>query len=140
MSFRPPSFIIQELVPPDIYAALGERAWELLDPRATQTLQQLRDRFGPLIVNNWHQGGPFKESGLRSLTTPTGAKYSQHRYGRAFDCKVKQTEPPGVAAYVLKHAAEFPHLTTIENTDATPTWFHFDVRAHNKEGIWVVNP
>lgn len=140
MSFRPPNFLIQEFVPPDIYAALGERAWELLDPRATLTAQQLHDKFGPLIINNWHKGGAYRESGLRSLASTTGAKYSQHRYGRANDCKFKNATPHEVAEYVLKHASEFPYLTTIENPDATPTWFHFDVRAHNKEGIWIVNP
>lgn len=140
MSFRPPSFIIQELVPPDTYSALGERAWELLDSCALMTLQALRNKFGPLIVNNWHSGGSYRESGLRSFTSPTGARYSQHRFGRAFDCKFKNRVPAEVADYVLKHAAEFPHLTTIENPDATPTWFHFDVRNHDKTGIWIVNP
>jgi hypothetical protein len=140
MNYRPASFIIQELVPPDIYAALGERAWELLDSRALETLQQLRNTFGSLIVNNWHKAGAYKESGLRSFTTSTGAKFSQHKYGRAFDCKFKGATPREVASYVLKRATEFPYLTTIENPDATPTWFHFDVRNHSKEGIWVVNP
>jgi hypothetical protein len=119
---------------------MGERAWELLDLRALQTLQALRDKFGPLTVNNWHTGGAFKESGLRSFNTGTGAQFSQHKFGRAFDCKFKGGTPREVAAYVMMHADEFPLLTTIENPDATPTWFHFDVRSHNKEGIWVVNP
>jgi hypothetical protein len=45
-----------------------------------------------------------------------------------------------VAQYVLKHPQEFPELTTIENVEFTPTWFHFDDRNHDKGGIWVVNP
>lgn len=125
---------------PDTFKALGERAWELLDPRATQMLQTLRDKFGPLTVNDWHTGGSYHESGLRSPSTSTGAQFSQHKFGRAFDCKFKGYTPREVAAYVLKKASEFPELTTIENPDATPTWFHFDVRSHSKEGIWVVNP
>jgi len=148
VNYRPTSFVLQELVPPDVFHALGERAWELLDPRATQTLQQLRDKFGPLTVNNWHTGGAFKESGLRNPATPTGAKYSQHKFGRAFDCKFKNATPHEVADYVLKAAqrfdqregTEFPYLTTIENPEATPSWFHFDVRAHDRYGIWIVNP
>jgi hypothetical protein len=139
-NYRPTSFVIQELVPPIVFNCLGGRAWELLDPRATLTLQQLRDKFGPLTVNNWHTGGSYHESGLRSPLTTTGAKFSQHKFGRAFDCKFKGHTPREVAEYVLQHAYEFPQLTTIENPDATPTWFHFDVRAHSKEGIWVVNP
>lgn len=134
------SFVIQELVPPDIHAKLGDRAWELLDHRALETLQALRDRFGPTTVNNWHQGGSYKESGLRSFTTSTGAKLSQHRFGRANDCKFKNATPREVFEYVLAHTEEFPHLTTIENVAATPTWFHFDVRLNSKPGIRIVNP
>lgn len=137
---KPISFALDELVPPDIYMSRGERAWELLDRYALITLQQLRDKFGPITVNDWHNGGQFKESGLRSFTTTTGAKLSQHRFGRAFDCKPKNVTVREVADYVLAHPGEFPHLTTIENPDATPTWFHFDVRNHDKPGIWIVNP
>lgn len=140
MRYRPSNFIIQELVPPSIYQARGERSWELLDARALLSLQALRDRFGPLTVNNWHSGGTYKESGLRSFSTGTGAAYSQHKFGRAFDCKFKNATPRQVCEYVLAHTDEFPHITTIENPDATPTWFHFDVRDHNRQGIWIVNP
>lgn len=140
MGYRPTNFILQELVPPDIYQAMGERGWELLDNRALFTLQALRGSLGPITVNNWHAGGSFKESGLRSMTTATGAKFSQHRFGRAFDCKFKDVTPREVRDYVLKHPEAFPYLTTVENTDATPTWFHFDTRNHQREGVWIVNP
>ena len=134
------SFLIQELVSPDIHAARGDRAWELLDSRALDTLQTLRDALGPCTVNNWHSGGTFKESGLRAFGTATGAGYSQHKYGRAFDCKFKSLTPPDVLAYVQANRGKFPHLTVVENTNATPTWFHFDVRFTGKPEIWIVNP
>jgi hypothetical protein len=137
---KPKSFLLQELVPPDIYAARGERAWELLDPRALITLQSLRDALGPCIVNDWHKGGPHKESGLRSFHTPTGAVYSQHRFGRGFDCKFKSVSPHEAMSYVMANYASFPHLTVIENPNATPTWFHFDTRLTSRPDIWVVNP
>lgn len=139
-NYRPTSFVIQEFVPPDVYEALGERCWELIDPRATLTAQQLRDKFGVLTINNWHTGGSYHESGLRSPLTTTGAKFSQHKFGRAFDCKFKNVTPHEVAEYVLLRASEFPYLTTIENPEATPSWLHFDVRSHSKQGIWIVNP
>lgn len=134
------NFVIQELVPPDIYQARGERAWELFDTRALETLQTLRTWFGPTTVNNWHAGGSYRESGLRSFTTKTGAVYSQHRFGRAFDCKFQGVTPSEVQQYVLANRRAFPHLTVIENTLHTPTWFHFDTRYHTREGIWIVNP
>lgn len=138
--YRPANFVVQELVPPDVYQALGDRAWELLDYRAVFTLQQLRDHLGPITVNNWHTGGSYKESGLRSPFTNTGAKFSQHKFGRAFDCKFRNYTPRQVADYVLARPSEFPYLTTIENPDATPTWFHFDTRNHGRQGVWIVNP
>lgn len=140
MGYRPRDFKLEELVPPDIHSARGERAWELLDTYALLTLQTLRDKLGPITVNNWHVGGQYRESGLRSLITKTGATLSQHRFGRAFDCKLKSHAPREAADYILAHQAEFPYLTVLENPDATPTWLHFDTRNSNREGIWIVNP
>lgn len=137
---KPKSFILQELVDPDIYKARGERAWELLDPRALITLQELRDSLGPCIINSWHAGGSFKESGLREFGTGTGATYSQHKYGRAFDCKFRDALPAEALAYVQANRGKFPHLTVIEDVAHTPTWFHFDVRFTGRPDIWIVKP
>lgn len=134
------SFIIQELVPPTIFAARGDRAWELIDANAAMSLQALRDRFGPCTVNNWHINGTYKESGLRAFSTPTGAAYSQHKYGRAFDCKFRNATPREVFADVMRDPSKFPHITVLEDVNFTPTWLHFDTRLHNRNGIWVVKP
>jgi hypothetical protein len=138
--YRPKHFELRELVPPDIHAARGDAAWELLDPRALVLLDALRDTFGPCTVNDWHRGGRFKESGLRDVVTGTGARYSQHKYGRAFDCKFADATPGHVFDYLLERAIEFPELTVLEDVKATPSWLHFDVRAANWEGIRVVKP
>ena len=140
MKYRPKDFEIRELVGPDIFQALGDRSWELLDARALMTLQTLRDELGPILINTWHVGGTFQESGLRSATTTTGAKFSQHRYGRAFDCKFKNVTPQEAYEYILANEKVFPYLTTLENINATPSWMHFDCRNHSRPGIWIVNP
>lgn len=140
MTYRSKHFQLHELVPPDVFAARGETAWELLDPRALVTLDALREHFGACTVNDWQAGGLYKESGLRSSQTVTGAAYSQHRYGRAFDCKFKGAVPDEVGVYVIANSGEFPHLTTIEDTAATPTWFHFDVRNNSTTGVRIVKP
>lgn len=136
------NYIIQELVSPEIYQARGERAWELIDTRAAETLQALRDRFGICMVNNWHApyNGAFKSSGLRNWDDPVGAKYSQHKYGRGFDCKFRHASPQEVYAEILRDPSKFPHLTTLEDVQFTPTWLHFDTRYHSRIGIWVVKP
>jgi hypothetical protein len=140
MIYRPRHFRIEELVPPDIFEARGERAIELLDVEALITLDALRDRFGTLTVNDWLWHGSYSESGLRRPDTETGATYSQHKYGRAFDCKFARATPREVFDDVLEHDDLFPHLSAIENVDFTETWLHFDTRNHGRRGIWVVNP
>ena len=139
-TYRPKHFGLRELVGPDLYMARGEAAWELLDPRGLAVLDALRDKWGPVTVNDWHVGGGFSQSGLRDPVTGIGARLSQHKSGRAFDCKFKDTTPQAVYAYLLENADEFPGLTTLEDIAATPTWLHFDVRAANWAGIRVVKP
>src|SRR5690554_3311309 len=136
-TFMPANFILQELVAPAIYQARGMRAWELVCPYALRTLQTLRDVFGPTTVNNWHAGGQYKESGLRELTTSTGAALSQHKFGRAFDCKFRGITPQEAFDYILAHPDRFPYLTVLEDVRYTPTWLHFDTRNHNQPGIWI---
>lgn len=140
MIYRPKHFDLEELVCPEIFRARGTRAWELLDTYALITLDQLREAFGPLTVNDWHWGGKFRYSGLRPRTGGEGAEYSQHRYGRAFDCKPKTTTVQAMHAAIQATPDRFPHLRVLEAIEATPTWLHFDVRNHTRSGIWVVQP
>jgi hypothetical protein len=140
VSYRPRHFELYELVPRDVFEARGLAAWELLDDRALVTLDALREKFGACVVNNWRDGGPYHESGLRSFDTATGARYSQHRFGRAVDCKFSGATPREVFDYVVAHAAEFPLLTTLEDVNDTPTWLHFDVRNNAGSGVRIVKP
>ena len=140
MIYRPRYFGLEELVAPEIFKARGERAWELLDVYALVTLDQLRERFGKMTVNDWHWGGKFKYSGMRPFVGGVGAEYSMHRFGRAFDIKPKETTPQEIHASILADQAAFPHLRVLEAIKATPTWIHFDTRNHTRATIWVVNP
>jgi hypothetical protein len=140
MGYRCKYFKIQELVTPEIYKARGDAAWQLLQAPALRSLDLLREQFGVCTVNNWAAGGTYRESGLREFGTKTGAPYSQHKYGAAFDCKFRSATPQEIFAWVLEYSQAFPEITTVEDVAATPTWFHFDVRNHNRAGIWVVTP
>lgn len=133
-------FAIQNLVPPEVWASRGENAWELIDQRLIFTLDDLWDNLGPFVVNDWHTGGHYKESGLRSAGTSTGAQFSQHKYGRAADCKFKDQAPVQAYQFIMKNPDKFPYLSTLEDLEATPTWLHVDVRNHNATGIKVVKP
>lgn len=140
MDYRPPSFDLRELVAPRIHVRFGDAAWFLLNENALRSLQALREKFGPIVVNNWHTGGSFRESGLREQDTTTGAPKSAHKRGEAFDCKPKACTVRDMYEYVLSHEEEFPLVRRVENIKATLTWFHFDVVEHPGSGIKVFMP
>jgi hypothetical protein len=128
-----------ELADPSIIAERGEQTWNLLNPLALMSLDALREKFGPIVVNGLHNGHNYTESGLRRSDTATGSKWSIHKFGGAFDCKPRACTVKDVYDYVLAHPDEFPHINRVENIAATPTWYHFDV-ANAASRIQVVNP
>lgn len=118
-------FRIEELVPPSVFKEYGDRAWQFLDERALRTLDVLRDKFGKIIVNDWVFGGKNKYRGLRPIFCKIGAPYSQHRFGRAFDCIFKEADIDEVRDYILENKKEFRYINAIE---LQVSWLHFDVR------------
>ena len=124
------NFELQEFVDPIIYRMRGDKSIELLDPKIIQIAEFIRGHFGaPVIINNWHNNGQYSESGLRRFDCCTGAKYSQHKYGRAIDVKIKGvTDYEEIRNEIRKNFALFRlvGLTTIER--GTPTWLHCDCR------------
>lgn len=117
-------FEIHELVPKHIYESRGERAWELLDERALFTLDLLRDRFGPITVNNYAFGGSRQWSGLRTAQSPYYSETSQHSFGRAFDCLFRDSKAEAVRRHILSDPGDY-NITGIELNVA---WLHFDCR------------
>ena len=139
-TFRPKYFALQELVGPEFFQKWGERSWEWLRPELLQTIDQIREKFGSVTINNWHVGGVFKESGLRDFITSTGAGNSLHKYGCAMDCKFQGVKPAEVQSYILSRPEMFPLLTCMEDAEITKTWLHVDVRNHGQAGVWIVKP
>ena len=132
-------FDIREFVDPEAFKARGDKSIELIDIRIVKVVELLREIVGkPIIINTWHIGGQYKESGLRQMNTATGAKYSQHKFGRAVDVKVSGMKSEDVRNIIrsnwkfLKEAG----LTTIEKD--TPTWVHLDVRYTGLETLYEV--
>lgn len=123
------NFWLYEFIPPDVYEHMGASSIWLIDMRIVQVCQLLRERFGkPITVNNWMNGGRRYLSGYRPLRSNFGARYSQHKYGRAADIVVEGTEPEAVREDIRKNFARYREagLSTIEKT--TPGWVHLDVR------------
>jgi hypothetical protein len=130
-------FKIYELVPKHVYEDLGESAWILLDSRALEMLDKIREFSGPLIVNNWKWGGDREWSGLRTPESPYGTSYSQHRFGRAFDCISSQKSSQELREHILNNPEDFPYIRGIE---LDVSWLHFDTGNRPGKGIYTFKP
>lgn len=147
--YKPRFFRIEELVWPEFHEQRqrrGDALFMAFDARAPLTLDRLRERYGPLVVNDWLWGGEFTLSGLRPFGSGVGAALSQHIFGRAFDCKFRQVEAGEVRAELLagrrRGAGEtFEHVARIEAFPGMG-WFHFDTGNHDaaRDGVLVVTP
>ena len=127
--YIPKYFKIQELVPPSVFRDRGIKAWQFLNPILLESLDQIREEFGPIIINNWHTGGNRQWSGLRTDQSPYGTAYSQHRFGNAADCLLK-VDIDSVRRWVIDK-----QLTGITGVEKDVSWLHVDVR--NCEKVMV---
>lgn len=130
-------FKIYELVPKAVHKARGESAWSLLDSQALEMLDRIREFAGPTTVNNWYWKGDRMWSGLRTPESPYYSPYSQHTYGRAFDCITPQKTAQELREYILSTPDEFPYIRGIE---LDVSWLHFDVGNRPGEGIVTFKP
>ena len=124
--YIPHHFKPEELVPKDVFTALGSRSLILMDARILWTIDMVREYFGVVIVNNWHKGGPFGQRGFRNDSN-TGAVYSQHRYGRGIDFDVVGKAAEEVRQFIIskQDRKDFQYITAME---IGTTWVHIDCR------------
>lgn len=137
MMYRCEHFEIHELVPPTIFDARGERAWQLLDDRLLVTLDRLRNRYGPMKINDWYWGGNRQWSGLRIPASPYYSATSQHTYGRAADCLFKEVTVDEVRQDILDFPTA-PDFALIGSVELGTPWLHLDVR--NCDRIMTYRP
>ena len=137
--YKPKHFPLQELVDPASFSALGNRAWQCLDPRLLWTLDAIRGLHKATIVNTWHNGGQFSLRGFRSPGCGVGAAYSQHRFGRAADMHFTERSVEEVRADIIQHPErpEYQYITAVE---LDVSWLHIDLRAHDRSrGLFLFN-
>lgn len=144
MTYKCKYFKIQELVDKDTYDNYGETCWQFMDDRLLMVIDHLRDELGPITVNNWHTGGNYSLSGLRPPSCTVGSAMSQHRFGRAVDCKFSKHSADDIRAWLLKHwTPKYVHFhfgldiqLTVENK---VSWVHLDLR-NNGQLLNFFNP
>jgi len=137
-------FKIYELVPQPIYDKRGEKAWQLLDYRALKTLEWLRESLGQCTVNNWYWDGQYSQSGFRTeeayiRDSAYLKSLSQHKYGRAFDCKFKDYTAEEARQWILEEweNSGFDWPITLEED---VSWLHFDVRNRPENKVYTFKP
>lgn len=117
-------FNTDELVPPEVYALLGEHSRKLIDPRIVDMLNKLREWANcPIYVNNAARGR--SESGLRIPTSKYYSPTSQHSVGKALDSVCDQISAKEFHKEILKNLDMYPDIRFIE---IDVNWLHIDCR------------
>ena len=109
--------------------------WRIfMNPVIINIAQVLRNEFGSITINNKYWGGRFNWSGYRTRTSGVGAKFSQHKFGRALDLKFKDATPIEVQNYIIENEEMFYKLglRRLEDANITKTWLHIDTMSANK--------
>jgi|GEM_PF-1006027 len=140
------NYDVRELVPPEIYAAFGDKSVRFVNKHCADFLEWLSSYLGVhIVVNNWHfflenpaptgdedwffDGHIYRNSGFRTKDCKEGADNSQHRMKDALDCKAKGFEAELLRQVIREQFSSLNkrfQLTTIEKD--TPTWLHVDFR------------
>jgi len=129
-------FEMQEFLPPEEYKLVEssenplEAFYKLVDKRIIDLAVFVREFFGkPVRVNTWHLGGQFKERGWRNKRTKTGAKYSDHKIGKAFDFNVVGLTDNEVKEKIMQNEKLFyaAGVRRMEHKNYATTWTHLSV-------------
>jgi hypothetical protein len=136
------NFYLDEFVCPEIYSARGAKAAQLIDIRIVLAVQFLRNTIGkPIRLNTWWNGGNLDERGLRTMDTKTGARWSQHKYGRAADISIEGMTPQQIQSVILQYEEMMitkQWITVLEDVRDTATWCHIDCRYTGADNILIV--
>lgn len=135
--YRPTYYKAQEWVPRSIFEAFGPaRSFQFLDDRILITGDRLRKRYGPILLNTWHLGGPRDSCGFRRPDDPEGAPLSMHKLGKAGDFHFGDVSLEEVREELRAHPEleVFEFVTRVEMN--TPSWLHLDV-ANVARVAWI---
>lgn len=122
--FKTKHFILEELVHPAFLSPLSvDKIWGLLDERILRSIDSLRENLStPIIINT-----PTNlDRGLRRFDSAVGAKYSQHKFGRAMDIVVDGIPALDVQIHIRDNIKKYPFITAMET--GTAQWTHIDCR------------
>ena len=132
------NLFLDEYIPKDLYLKFQNKPHiliSLLDDRLIKSDQMLRDKFGPMTINNWWSGGDRNWSGLRTPDSPYYSMTSQHSYGRASD-KLFKVSAQEVREYIKQNWKQIG-ITRIEDN---VSWVHSDVGFTQLDSLLIFTP
>lgn len=140
--YRPNHFALHELVSQETLENNQEDIlWLVFDEELLKAADWLRERYGPCTVNNWHWGGDFSQSGLRTKESRHYSPTSQHSKGCALDMKFRDWTAEDIrtdlAAYELS-GGEIPK--GIRRIERGVSWLHIDCKETGQDKIYLFNP
>jgi hypothetical protein len=126
--YKPKHFEIYELVPQKLYEEYAERdqihkLWLLFDGRILLAADIIREIYGKMTINNWWWGGDRDEAGWRFWDTLTGARLSQHKFGRALDPILHNVTADEVRHRIINREICNGLVTRVEDR---VSWLHID--------------
>lgn len=133
-------FAIHELVPPKVYMARGEKAWELIDVNLIRLIDAMREEFGRATINNYKWGGDREWSGLRTPESPWYSANSQHTFGRAVDILFQDISAADVRKRMTENPDKWIAICPMITLEDDVSWVHIDVRNNTSEGIRLFKP
>ena len=141
------NFSIEEFFSRAMLNQWGERrCLQFIDPKTLILAQAYRDFFEEsMFVNTWNisrKTKKFSNRGFRPPTSTVGASFSQHKFGRAFDCHFHKLSVRQAYKEIMDNQLFFMNfgLTTLEDIDITKTWLHSDSRYTGLDNILIVKP
>jgi len=140
MDYIPKHFQSYEVVPREVHKAFEAvnqiyKIWWLFDPRILKAADRIRERYGRMTCNDWFWGGKNHYRGWRPPGCNVGAKYSQHRFGRALDLIPSEVTAEDIRRDI-KAGEDFGNSVTCVEDDVS--WLHIDCR--NYQGLLIVRP
>ena len=136
---------LHEYIPEELYKKFCDKKPHyligLIDRRLILVDQFLRERFGPVIINNWHIGGDREWSGIRVDGGEDYSFFSQHSYGRASDKLFMGVTSDEVREDIKLNYTSMYRQLGLTCIEAGVGWVHSDVRTLLRSNeLLIVNP
>lgn len=146
--YEPKYFKPQEIFPWSVILAhtyspqygdtvIDQKIWRLMDWRILWTMDKIRERFGPTIMNDYLWGGKNQYRGFRSIVELVEINKdlknkfsltSQHCFGRGADSKNPKYSAEEIREDIKKHP-NLEQLQYITAVEADVDWLHVDCRS-----------